>query len=224
MTTRHSSTAAFLLAIGLLAAGGPRPAEAADAKGAFALDGIGALTCGDLTTGILKGDASLRAAVGSWMLGYLSAMNRIDAGTYDATPVQMPDALVNMVVGVCAKDATARVEMVVYALLHAFDPAKSVAESAEMQVAANGQATTLRKDTLVAVQRYLIAQKLLTGDADGTFNSTTEAALKSFQQKQNLPQTGLPDPATIVRVLVEIPAQASAPAPAPAQAKAPPKK
>lgn len=207
MTMRYSAAAAGFLVLGSLAASDVQPAAAADAKGAFALHGVGALTCKDVTGALLKGDTSIRTTLASWMLGYVSAMNRIDAGTYDVTPVQIPDALVNMVVGICQKDADARVETITYAVFHAFDPAKTTAESPEIQVTANGQVTTLRKDSLMAVQRYLVAQKLLHGNADGTFGSETEAALHTFQQKQNLPNTGLPDPATVVRILIELPMQ-----------------
>jgi hypothetical protein len=220
---RYHRFVTIVFAAGLLVvAGGIQSARALDAKGMFAVHGVGALSCGDVTSALLKGDVSIRPTVLSWLMGYLSAMNRIQPGTYDVTPVQVPDALINMVVGVCQKDASARVETVAYSVFHAMASAGLSAASPEMQVTANGQTTTLRKDTLVAVEKYLIAEKFLHGDADGSFGATTQAALVDFQKKQNLPQTGLPDPATIVRALVEIPAHA--PAPAPAQAKAPPKK
>jgi hypothetical protein len=175
------------------------------------LHGVGAVTCGDVTNALLKGNVAIRATLSSWLMGYISAMNRLQPDTYDAVPVQVPDAVINMVVGVCQKDANARVETAAYSVFHALASAALTAESPEVEMTANGQTTLLRKDTLIAVQKYLISEKLLRGDADGSFGPTTQTALTDFQKKQNLPQTGLPDPATIVRVLVEIPAQKSAP-------------
>jgi hypothetical protein len=58
--------AGVLLMTGLLAAGiyssvaGIRPAAAADIKHEFAVHGIGALSCGDMNTALLKGDAGIR--------------------------------------------------------------------------------------------------------------------------------------------------------------------
>jgi hypothetical protein len=210
--TRYHRFVAIVFAAGLFVwAGGVASARAADSKGVFAVHGVGVLSCGDVTSALLKGDVSVRASLLSWLMGYLSALNRIQPDTYDGTPVQIPDAVINMVVGMCQKDANARVETVAYSVFHALASAGLSAESPEVQVAANGQTTTLRKDTLIALEKYLIAEKLLRGDADGSFGATTQAALIDFQKKQNLPQTGLPDPATIVRALVEIPAQAKAP-------------
>lgn len=185
-------------------------AHAADQKGQFALHGIGALSCADLEQTFSKDEAPARASLSSWLLGYISAVNRERSDTYDATVVQVPDALVNMVAGVCRTNSSARVESVTYSLLQAFNEAKLSAESPEMQLGVDGHRTVLREETLRSVQHALIAQSVLKGRADGVFDARTQAALHAFQQAQHLPDTGLPDPATIVRLLVEIPAQSHA--------------
>jgi len=225
MTTAryHRFVAAVFAAVLLVAGGGFQSARAVDSKGVFAVHGVGAAKCGDVTRSLLTGNVSVHGELSSWLMGYLSAMDRIQPNTYDVTPVQAPDAVTNMVVALCQKDANAPVETVAYVLFHTLAPAALSAETPEVRVAANGQMTTLRKDTLIAVQKYLIAEKYLQGDADGSFGATTQAALVDFQKKQNLPQTGLPDALTIVRILVEIPAQAAAPTPAPTPAPAPAK-
>jgi len=214
--TRYHRFVAIVFAAGLLVVtGGVQSARAADSKGMFAVHGAGGLHCGDVTAALLRGDVSIRPSLASWLLGYLSAMNRLQPDTYDVTPVQAPEAIINLVVAVCQQNASMAVETAAYSAFRDLSSAGLSAESPEVQVSANGQTTTLRKDTLIALQKYLIGEKLLHGEADGSFGAPTQAALAEFQKKQNLPQTALPDPATIVRALVQIPAQAKA---------APPKK
>ena len=183
----------------------PPGARAADSKGEFALHGVGALTCNDVTGALLKGDASVRSVLASWLMGYVSAMNRFQRDTYDATPVQSPEALVNMVVGLCQKNDSARIETAAQSLFKILEKAKLTTASPEIQTAAGGRATTLRKDTLIAVQKRLRSLKLLRDDADGSFGPATAAAIREYQKREKMPETSLPDPATIVKLLVANP-------------------
>lgn len=133
----------------------------------------------------------------------MTAVNRLEPDTYDATPVQMPDALVNMVVGVCQKQPNVKVETVVYSVIRALEAAKSSDESPEIAVTAAGQSTVIRKDTFIKLQQALITDKYLNGTADGAFGPNVQAALLKFQKAEHLPETGIPDPDTVIRALVE---------------------
>jgi hypothetical protein len=140
----------------------------------------------------------------SWIMGYVTAVNRTQSGTYDATPVQDQGAMVNMVAGVCAQHPNAVVETVTNAVLASLETAKLSAPSPEVVVTVGKRATVLRQSTLQSLQQVLIAQKYLpAGEADGKFGAGTQAALVKFQTAQHLPATGLPDPATVVRALIE---------------------
>jgi hypothetical protein len=204
MKTRSLRVARVLAAFLLASACGGR-AVAADKKGDFALHGVGALECRALTVALLKGDAAIRGTLASWLLGYISAMNRVEPETYDATPVQDPGALVNMVVAVCQKNAKAHIETVVYSVLKKLEKAKVAVASPEVRVAVNGRATVLRKETLAMVERVLIARGYLKGTPDGAFSAATAKGVENFQKAEHLPRTGLPDPATIVRALLATP-------------------
>ena len=214
MIRRQLKASVLPMAILLAATAGSGNADAADKKGNFALHGAGALSCEQLTSGLLGGHAAVREALGSWILGYLSALNRERTDTYDITPIQDPNALVNMVVSVCDKDRNARVETVVFTIGRLLERAKVAEESPEQTVNVLGRTATLRKDTLIALERVLVADKLLTGKADGEFDGNTEAALKKYQEAQKLPVTGLPDAATIARALIETQAQKGSEPPA----------
>jgi hypothetical protein len=205
--------AALVIAAGVMSAGA-RPATAADTKHSFAVHGIGALSCAEMANAMTQVDpqtkatseAAVRSTLASWMLGYVTALNRMDPATYDATPVQDDVPLVNMVVGVCSKNPTARVETVVSAIFTSLDKAKLPTESPEVKVTVGAQSTVLRQATLLSLEKALVAQKLLkSADADGKFDDNVKAALVKYQTAQKLPQTGLPDADTVIRALVETP-------------------
>ncbi|MDE8349678.1 MAG: peptidoglycan-binding domain-containing protein [Acidocella sp.] len=205
--------AALMVAAGVLSAGA-RPAVAADTKHSFAVHGVGALSCAEMANAMTQVDpqtkatseAAVRSTLASWMLGYVTALNRTDAATYDATPVQDDAPLVNMVIGVCSKNPTARVETVVSAIFTSLEKAKLPVESPEVKVTVGTQSTVLRAATLLSLEKALVAQKLLkSADADGKFNDNVKAALVKYQTAQKLPQTGLPDADTVIRALVETP-------------------
>jgi peptidoglycan hydrolase-like protein with peptidoglycan-binding domain len=152
----------------------------------------------------------MRPILTSWILGYLTASDRLVKDTFDATPVMMPEALTSMIIGVCQKYPDARVETVANTVFSQLATARVMHESPVVEARAGDRAVPIRKATLVAVQTTLVKNKLMKEPADGTFGNSTEVALKAFQKSQNLPETGLPDPATVVRLLVEMPSKAAA--------------
>lgn len=193
--------AAWMVSSGI----GSRTAWAADGDHAFAVHGVGALTCSGLNATPAKDAPLMRGLLASWLLGYVTAMNRIQDVTYDATPVQDQFALVNMVAGVCTKHPAVPVETVAFAVLQSLEKAKLVTASPEVTVKVGKLSTVLRQDTLDKLQWFLVGQAYLPANqANGTFGPRTEAALLKFQTAQKLPATGLPDPATVVRALVEM--------------------
>lgn len=197
---------AVLLSAGTLAAAISSPAvHAADAKGVFALHGIGALTCSQMGESI-KANAAVRDQLAVWLLGYMSATNRARPDNYDITPIQQPLVLATMVSNLCTSNASARVETVVHSVLTALAPAGSRAESPLVRAEAGKNVVELRGDTLMAVQQALIDRKILRDKATGAFGTPTEKALGEFQKAQKLNVTGLPDPVTVMRLLIEKPA------------------
>ena len=60
----------------------------------------------------------------------------------------------------------------------------------------------LRAETLRAVQVKLKALKLLTSEPDGKFGAGTQEALRRYQENNHLAVTSLPDPDTVLALLV----------------------
>jgi len=154
--------------------------------------------------------ASMRPILTSWIMGYLTASDRMTKDTFDGTPVMAPEALTTMILGVCQRYPDARVESVASNVLNQLATARVLHDSPVMEARAGDRMVLIRKATLVAVQNSLVKSKLLKDGADGTFGNATVAALKTFQESQKLPVTGLPDPSTVVRLLVEMPAKVPA--------------
>jgi hypothetical protein len=152
----------------------------------------------------------MRPLLTSWILGYITASDRLVKDTFDASPVMAPEALTAMVIGVCQRYPDARVETVANTVLTQLAPARVMHESPVVEARAGDRVVPIRKATLIAVQTALLKNKLTREPADGDFGNGTAAALKTFQKSQNLTETGLPDPATVVRLLVEMPSKAAA--------------
>jgi peptidoglycan hydrolase-like protein with peptidoglycan-binding domain len=109
-----------------------------------------------------------------------------------------------MVVGVCQKHAPVPVESVVDAVFQALGKAKLTTESPDITVTVAKNNAVLRQATLQQLQQVLVARKYMPSSAaNGTFGPVTQAALMKYQAAEHLPQTGVPDAATIVRALVE---------------------
>lgn len=181
-------------------------AGAADAEGNFALRGFGAETCSAATARLQGNEAATGAAL-SWTLGYATAFNRIQSETFDVSPLTDATAVFRLVIGVCRKSPDSMVETVAFDVLRTLATARVTSSSPVVETQAGDVQAPVRRETLMQVQAQLVAKGHLSGKPDGTFGPQTQAALASFQKAQDLPQTGVADSATIVRLLVELPAQ-----------------
>jgi peptidoglycan hydrolase-like protein with peptidoglycan-binding domain len=152
----------------------------------------------------------MRPILTSWIMGYLTASDRLVKDTFDQTPVMAPEALTTMIIGVCNRYPAARVESVANNVLNQLAAARVLHESPVVEARSGDRVVLIRQATLAAMQNNLVKARLLKEPADGTFGSATSAALMAFQKSQNLPATGLPDASTVVRLLIEMPAKVPA--------------
>src|SRR5690606_34698614 len=63
-----------------------QPAAAATKDGSFSIRGFGAQTCAVANASLKEKPEAVNGAV-AWLLGYLTALNRINAETFDISPV-----------------------------------------------------------------------------------------------------------------------------------------
>jgi Putative peptidoglycan binding domain len=190
----------------LVAASTSMNAHAADEQGNFALRGFGAQQCSAATKS-LEGDTQATGAAIAWLLGYSTAFNRMQSGTFDVSPLADATSLYRMVMGICQRSPDSRVETVAFDILRTLAAARVTVSTPIVETKSGEVTAEVRQETLLSMQTQLIKLKYLTGTADGVFGAQTEAALKAFQKAQELPVTGVADAATIVRLLVELPAK-----------------
>jgi hypothetical protein len=202
MLKRFVPALAGLLLSGLLIV----DVQAADESGNFALRGFGAQTC-SAAVETLNNDPQAAAPAVAWMLGYSTAFNRIQSGTFDVSPLADATSFFRLVINICGRTPDTLVETVAFDVLRTLAAAR-VTKSSPMVETKSGEAVAqVRQATLLLMQQRLVELGLLNGQPDGAYGGRTEAALKAFQQAQSLPVTGVADAPTIVRLLVELPAQ-----------------
>ncbi|MGE0151569.1 MAG: peptidoglycan-binding protein [Reyranellaceae bacterium] len=204
------------LALAVAVAAGPS-ARASDTKGNYAVRGVGSQECQTLLQELDK-DREGALAVASWILGYITAVNRYEPMTFDITPVNDARALTGIVLALCQKNPKARLENVLSDMLRAMARARLRADSPLVQMKSGDAVAAVRQEVLLTMQQRLNQRGLLKAKADGAYGPQTEAALKEYQKAENLPVTGVADAATVLRLLVEqAPAPAAPAQPAPAQ-------
>lgn len=175
--------------------------HADDAAQKFAVHGIGATSCRQLIESVKK-DKALGPVLASWILGYLTAVNHMTQGTFDASPVIDPQSLADIVFNECVRVPDQPVHAVVAGWINAVVKASVHTASPIIEAKAAGKTMPVRAATLESLQRALAALGRYDGKPDGTFGPKLEAALRAYQHTEKMPETGLPDAATIYRLLV----------------------
>ena len=175
-----------------------------DGKGNFAVHGLGAQTC-QILLEELKADKTAPALAESWLMGYVTAVNRLDTETYDALPVLDSNVLLAIVVNICQQHPDNLVETVAKEIINTLSSARSKHESPILEITNDDRSVHVRVDTLTDMQRKLAQMGYLKNSADGIYNESTKEAISKFQREEKLSITGIPDAPTIIHLLVEIP-------------------
>jgi peptidoglycan hydrolase-like protein with peptidoglycan-binding domain len=106
--------------------------------------------------------------------------------------------LASIVGNLCEANPEALIETVLHSLIVALEPGRAQEASDLLTLEEAGKSTVLRADVLLLVQTALVAEGFLEKDAaDGVFGPMSAKALREFQAKSGLTETGLPDPATL---------------------------
>ena len=179
--------------------------HSADGTGAYATHGLGSEKCGRLTAAIGEGAVEVQQNALSWLAGYVTAANRFKGETFDTLPFSNAEIGLNIVLEACRSNPEASFDSVAATLVDTFAPIRVQSSSPIVEAAVDGRKVPLRRSALVAVQEALIEGNHLAGKADGVFGRMTVAALRSYQKEQGLPETGLPDAGTMLRLLSGVP-------------------
>ena len=173
---------------------------AADEHNAFAVRGAGQVTCEIFLQEIDKKSNAVYA-IGGWLDGYVTGVNRFEPDTYDALSFETTDLVANLLDNHCKQHPSDRLVAVVNALLTRLHDDRIRLRSPQLSVKAGELHTAIYAEVLQRVQRKLTELGFYAGDPEPEFGDKTRAALTSFQSKNNLKPTGLPDPVTLWRLL-----------------------
>ena len=192
----------MLRRIGLLAAACCLFSAAAlgsDEQGRFAIKGIGVQNCAQFGTAY-KERSQVAYVFAGWVDGYVSALNRLQSGTFDATPWQSTDIMLALINNHCLQNPDSRLFEVVQALLGYYADQRLPEISPPVEAVVGERRVQVYQEVLRRAQTALAAQGLYDGTADGLFGPKTQAAFEAFQERSKLAKTGLPDQQTLYRL------------------------
>jgi hypothetical protein len=190
------SIAWLALAAALLASS---PARAADGEGRFALKSVGTASCGSFVAARDKGGEGY-ALYGGYLGGYVSAYNQLVPQTFDLTPFHDADTLAHMMAQYCAKHPQENFGAALWRLVALLRPGRLQESSPEVRAESEGRHITVYAETLRRTQDRLRELGHYAGESHGRFDAATREALTAYQQRAQLPPTGLPDQATLFRL------------------------
>lgn len=186
------------LSITLLAlASAPR---AADEQDRFAIEGVGLLTCADYLSA--RNARSPRYhQFGGWMNGYLTAVNRYAPETFDLVPWQSTGMLTHWIAELCEKNPEIPFVRAVTALANKLGEQRMPDYSELLTLGEGTDKVHIYSSVLRSVQTHLIGLGSPDVLENGLFDRATRDALAKYQHEQGLPETALPDPATLAKLL-----------------------
>ncbi len=191
---------ALSAAIGIGALHGP--AVAATGSGAFAVRGIGAQSCKNITAVAAGKKADELVQLSSaWVAGYISQYNRATSNTYEAIPIVDNVVLGKLAINVCRSNPDTLFEAVAASLVASFSRGALSDESPDIELKNGNSRAVLRRGVVRLVQQELIREGFLpAGSVDGDYGPGTRAALSKFQEARGITMTGVPDPQTLVHL------------------------
>ena len=179
----------------------PLALHAADEDGNFAVRGLGTEACSAYVESAEAADGTLQEYL-SWLQGYVTAVNRFKDDTFDAVPVLEITFLGGMLYNICADNPESNLEAASYALADFMHEARVRESSGISRVTVEDDETLIRAETLQSVIARL-AEDGYIADAEAEITGVAlRDALRSFQQENDLEQSGLPDSETVIQLLL----------------------
>lgn len=184
-------TAALLLA---------QAVAAADGKGQFGVRGAGLITCA-----VYEREREARSpvyhVVGAWLDGYVTGINQYADATYDVLSFESTELLAALVSENCRKNPDAVVFAVLRAVVEQAGKNRLRSPSRKVEVTVDERKVLLYDETLKRIQQALASRGFYRGPVTGTYDESTQKAMKAFQSSSKLQPTGFPDQLTLWRLL-----------------------
>lgn len=198
MRTRSGRLAATtMLAAALMAT----TAQAADDDGNYAVRGAGTADC-DAYRAAAAGETDGIGQFLRWFEGYITGMNRHAEDTFDQSPVLDISVLGRSVLNLCSNEPELSFEVAVGRTLNALGPIRERTASETRTLSHDGESVVVRDATVLRLQERLNDLGLYDGGLDGLYGPGTRRSILQYQESEDLPTSGLPDAATLLRLLL----------------------
>lgn len=180
------------------------PAWAADADGAYAIKGIGRKTCAETAADLAKG-AGAKTVYGAWLEGYVTGINRSSEGLYDLMPWQTPELMLSVVVQACVPTPEDKLIVALDRVLRGMSPLRMTERAPIVALRKGDSYVNIYETVLNRAIARLDALGHSPGPADPRVDARVVRAIGDFQAARGLPETGIPDQATLFNLFVEAP-------------------
>jgi hypothetical protein len=189
----------WLVPLALLSLMPALPASAADRAGNYAVKGFGQANCVDLSRIAASSKPEELAPFLQWLAGYLTAANAYERETYDLLSWQSDRVIATSLIGYCRANPKVAVGVAAAKMVESLRATRVVAMGPFQTLTLNGQQIRFYDETVLRMKRALAAQAGYQGPIDRALNTPAlRDALLRFQAARKIPQTGLPDEATLV--------------------------
>ena len=189
------------------------PASAADPSGRFNVRGAGSMRCDAVSAAFAARDTRSVQIV-DWLMGYTTAWNRLNQGTFDALPGEDGRDLAGLALALCRSNPTVNLETAASTGLRLLAPLQATRDGPLVSFpvpapagakpgtpAAAPRAIRLHPEAVRIVERKLKALGRYQAAESGTASPALLAALSGFQRAEKLSPTGLPDTPTLIRLM-----------------------
>ncbi len=164
-----------------------------------AVESLGARRCADLIEA-QKTDDTLYAAFGVWIGGYLTAANAYEDDTFDLTPWQPVELATAQIAVACRQQEDATIAAATASYVKYLKAARLSEPSPLIQLRGDGKAMFIYRAVLEDIRARLQARGSVIAEPEGEFGQTFGAAVQKFQRENDLPETGLPDTSTLLKL------------------------
>jgi hypothetical protein len=177
-------------------------AGASDSEKRFAIKGVGVAKCASFVQAYdeRSSDGFLFAG---WLTGFITALNQQLPDTFDLAPWQSTDVLMLLMRDLCGQKPDDQFYKIAGGLIGLLGRDRLQALSEPVEMANKDHKTALPKDVVRRVQERLKALDLYKGGIDGSYGSGMQKAIEAYQKQQKLPETGIPDQQTLVRLMYQ---------------------
>jgi hypothetical protein len=190
-----------LLCITVLSCSAPALGQAADATGGFAVDGVGSRTCADLSKASTEKDVKLMSAFASWTDGFMTGYNIHQPDTFDITPWQTVELTLTKIGVFCKDNPAVPFVEAVGKLTSVLRDGRLTQGDELVLLRAGKQGIYIYGSMLPRIKAALEKQSIPVSSGEGVFDTEFSTALKKFQGREKLPESGLPDQPTLNALL-----------------------